>query len=243
MRSDIRSDREHDLHDPLKLSLDQIGDHAPRGQGLAQAAVQGGAVDVVGRLELLLGPFQVLRRQMADRLVTEPGIGMKEVPSLPSPPSPALVFKDLGVTVGPLSLPFAPPPPVCVTPTVTPRSLKSLGFGEGDGGDAKSPSFSSSETVMVMVRVPVFGTRLNSTSIPNLRRAGAARRSRPDSARGFSGRVLARVTFSPATSPRAPSSSAAVSLHLARPVMKARTVVATKLASITLAIASSRFPQ
>ena len=60
---------------------------------------------------------------------------------------------------------------------------------EADDADANSPDFSGTEDVMamVMVRVRARPSFVKAISIPILRRKVAARRSRPDSARGLSG--------------------------------------------------------
>ena len=108
-----------------------------------------------------------------------------------------------------------------------------------------------------MVRVRARPSFVKAISIPTLRRKVAARRSRPDSARGLSGQVLDLATRSPTTSARAPRRSEAIPVHTVRTVcvaacvaacsaacfaMKARTAVATGSASMTPSTASSRLP-
>ena len=133
---------------------------------------------------------------------------------------------------------------------------------DADDADANSPGFSGAEevAVIVMVRVRARPSFVKAISIPILRRKVAARRSRPDSARGLSGQVFDLVTRSPTTSARAPRRSEAIPVHTVRTVcvaawacfaacsaacfaMKARTAVATGSASMTPSTASSRLPE
>ena len=110
-----------------------------------------------------------------------------------------------------------------------------------DGADGCIPRFSTAaEIVMVRVRARPF--LLKSISIPTLRRKVAARRIRPESARGVAGQVLARRTVSPTSSERAPRRSEAVPVHTVRDAISERTAEPTGSASMTLSTASSRLP-
>src|SRR5690606_6444684 len=126
-----------------------------------------------------------------------------------------------------------------------------LAFGrsadDADDADGCAPRISGEAglpaVVMRMVRVRARPSRSKPMSMPILRRKVAARRNRPESARGLSGQVLDLATRSPAISARAPRRSEAVPVHSVRSVITARTAAATGSASITPSTASSRLPQ
>src|SRR5690606_30573712 len=122
-----------------------------------------------------------------------------------------------------------------------------LGADGADGADGCAPPRAGTDSapaaVMRMTRVRARPSRSQDTSMPILRRKVAARRSRPESARGLSGQVLDLAMRSPAASPRAPRRSEAVPVHSVRSSMMARTAAATGSASMTPSTASSRLPQ
>ncbi len=100
--------------------------------------------------------------------------------------------------------------------SLPPRSLDALADG-ADGVDGRGTPLSG-RLVIWMVRVRARPARSNSISMPTWRRNVAARRSRPDRARGVAGQVLALVSLSPTSSSRAPRSSEAVPVHTVRTV-------------------------
>jgi hypothetical protein len=122
-----------------------------------------------------------------------------------------------------------------------------VGADDADCADDCAPGFSGAESlgvvVMLMVRVRARPSRPKLISMPILRKKVAARRSRPDSARGLSGQGFDLAARSPAASARAPRRSEAVPVHTVRVVIKARKAVAIGSASMTPSTASSRLPQ
>ena len=76
--------------------------------------------------------------------------------------------------------------------------------------------------------------------IPTRRRLGAARRSRPESARGVLGQVFALAVNSPTISTSPVSSSWAVPVQIERLAVRERTAIATASASITVSSISAR---
>jgi hypothetical protein len=74
-----------------------------------------------------------------------------------------------------------------------------MGEDDEDGADDCTPAYSGAGTsvvVMRIIRVRARPSRSKPISMPILRRKVAARRSRPDSARGLSGQVLDLATRS-----------------------------------------------
>jgi hypothetical protein len=113
-----------------------------------------------------------------------------------------------------------------------------------DDADGRAPVCSGvGVAAMWIVRVRARPSRPKLISMPILRRKGAARRSRPASARGLSSQVFDLATRSPAASARAPRRSEAVPVHSVRVVITVRTAAAIGSASITPSTASSRLPQ
>src|SRR6516225_11358611 len=96
----------------------------------------------------------------------------------------------------PLPLPSAAPATVCTDWAAKPFAALDFGMGadDADGADGCGPASSGDRwlavEVMYIVRVRARPSFLNSISTPALRRKVAARRSRPDNARGLSGQVL-----------------------------------------------------
>src|SRR6516225_7097667 len=180
-----------------------------------------------------------LRSPRPDRLVI--------FASAPSAMVPSLFFNGLARTVGLWTRPLPSASRATVRRGGAPKPFPELVFGEGaddaDGADGCVPGFSGVAegwiVVMLMMRVRARPSR----PIPILRRNGAARRSRPASARGPSGQVLDLATRSPTTSARAPRRSEAVPVHTVRVAITAHTPVAIGSASITPSTASSRLPQ
>src|SRR5215471_19649982 len=122
-----------------------------------------------------------------------------------------------------------------------------MGADDADGADGCGPASSGdgwlAVEVMYIVRVRARPSFLNSISTPILRRKVAARRSRPDNARGLSGQVLELATRSSTAFARAPRRSDAVPVHTVRVAITARTAAAIGSPSITPSTASSRLPE
>ena len=95
---------------------------------------------------------------------------------------------------------------------------------------------------MRIIRVRARPSRSKSISMPILRRKVAARRSRPDSARGLWGQSLDFAIRSPAASSSSSRRSVAVPFHAVRVAITASTAPATGSDSMTLSAASWRLP-
>jgi len=144
-------------------------------------------------------------------------------------------------TVGALPLPLPSASWATVRTGRAAKPLAGLDFGmdadDADGADGSAPGSSGVEkvwiVVMLMVRVRARPSRPKPMSMLTLRKKVAARRSRPESARGEVVQAFSRRTASLTCYPRASRRVAAVPVHTVCPLISPRTPEASGSAAIT----------